>query len=106
MCVEDYYPVGRRWWLRLHEKGGRHHELPAHHILQDALDAYLEATDIIGDRKGPLFRSARARTGQLIARIRRNDTEGIRRVASAQLWRDNLNERARRSGWELVIATT
>ena len=65
MRVEDYYPIGRRWWLRLHEKGGRHHEMPAHHALQDALDAYLEAAGIAGDRKGPLFRSARGRTGRL-----------------------------------------
>ena len=35
MRVEDYYPIGKRWWLRLHEKGGKHHEMPAHHTLQD-----------------------------------------------------------------------
>jgi len=23
MRVEDYYPQGKRWWLRLHEKGGK-----------------------------------------------------------------------------------
>jgi site-specific recombinase XerD len=28
MNVEDYYQQGKRWWLRLHEKGGKHHELP------------------------------------------------------------------------------
>jgi hypothetical protein len=22
MRVEDYYPNGKRWWVRLHEKGG------------------------------------------------------------------------------------
>lgn len=22
MKIEDYYPQGKRWWLRLHEKGG------------------------------------------------------------------------------------
>jgi hypothetical protein len=26
---EDYYPKGKRWWLRLHEKGGKRHEMPA-----------------------------------------------------------------------------
>lgn len=31
MNVEDYYPQGRRMWFRLHEKGGKHHEVPAHH---------------------------------------------------------------------------
>lgn len=65
MRVEDYYPVGKRWWLRLHEKGGKDHEMPAHHTLQEYLDAYIEATGIGEDRKGPLFRSAEGRTGRL-----------------------------------------
>ena len=26
MRVEDYYPGGKRWWVRLHEKGGKRHE--------------------------------------------------------------------------------
>jgi integrase len=30
MNVDDYYQQGKRWWLRLHEKGGKHHEVPAH----------------------------------------------------------------------------
>ena len=28
MNVEDYYRQGKRWWLRLHEKGGKFHEVP------------------------------------------------------------------------------
>lgn len=32
MNVEDYWQNGKRWWLRLHEKGGKHHEVPAHHV--------------------------------------------------------------------------
>lgn len=39
MRVGDFYPVGKRWWVRLHEKGGKEHEMPAHHSLQDWLDA-------------------------------------------------------------------
>ena len=34
MRVEDYYPKGKRWWVRLHEKGGKRHEMPAHHNLE------------------------------------------------------------------------
>ena len=34
MRVEDYYPQGKRWWLRLHEKGGKRHEMPVHHKLE------------------------------------------------------------------------
>jgi site-specific recombinase XerC len=43
MRVEDYYPNGKRWWVRLHEKGGKRHEMPAHHNLEAYLDAYIEA---------------------------------------------------------------
>lgn len=45
MKVDDYYQNGKRAWLRLHEKGGKHHELPAHHLAQDYLDAYSSARE-------------------------------------------------------------
>ncbi len=67
MRVEDYYPQGKRWWVRLHEKGGKRHEMPAHHNLEAYLDAYIDAAGIREDRKGPLFRSAAGRTGALTA---------------------------------------
>ena len=41
MAVEDYYRQGKRWWVRLHEKGGKRHEMPVHHNLEEYLDAYL-----------------------------------------------------------------
>ena len=63
MKVEDYYPNGKRWWLRLHEKGGKFHEVPAHHNAEEYLDAYLEAAGIGDDKKGPLFRTAPGKTG-------------------------------------------
>ena len=49
MRVEDYYPKGKRWWVRLHEKGGKRHEMPAHHNLEAYLDAYIEAAGIRDD---------------------------------------------------------
>ena len=58
MTVEDYYPQGKRWWLRLQEKGGKQHDMPAHHTLEEYLDAYVTAAGITGDPNGPLFRSA------------------------------------------------
>ena len=61
MRVEDFYPNGRRWWVRLHEKGGKHHELPAHHNLDLWLHEYIEAAGIAEQRKVPLFRSAKGR---------------------------------------------
>src|SRR6201997_5590081 len=57
MSVEDYYQQGKRCWLRLHEKGGKHHEVPAHHKIEEYLDAYLAASGIASDKKSPLFRA-------------------------------------------------
>jgi integrase/recombinase XerD len=58
MRVEDYFATGKRWWVRLHEKGGKRHEMPAHHNLEAYLDAYLHAAGISDAKKSPLFRSA------------------------------------------------
>jgi integrase/recombinase XerD len=55
--IEDYFQQGRRSWLRLHEKGGKRHEVPCHHSLDEYLDAWIVAAGIGGDKKGPLFRS-------------------------------------------------
>ena len=63
MNVEDYYRQGKRWWLRLHEKGGKFHEVPAHHNAEEYLDAYLEAAGIGNQKGAPLWRSmSRERT--------------------------------------------
>ena len=65
MRVEDYYPKGKRWWVRLHEKGGKRHEMPAHHDLEAYLDVYIKEAGIGEFGKTPLFRSAAGRTGAL-----------------------------------------
>ena len=57
MNVGDYYQQGKRCSLRLHEKGSKHHEVPAHHKVEDFLDAYLQAAGIADDKNAPLFRS-------------------------------------------------
>ena len=43
MRRQDYFRQERRGWLRLHEKGGTRHDVPAHHRAAEALDDYLEA---------------------------------------------------------------
>ena len=58
MKVKDYYTQGRRGWVRLHEKGGKEHDVPCHHTLEAFLDEYLAAAAIKGDAPGPLFRTA------------------------------------------------
>jgi integrase/recombinase XerD len=67
MRVEDYYQVGRHSWLRLHEKGGKFHEVPAHHNAEAYLDAYLEVAGIATDKKNALFRSTQGKTRRLTA---------------------------------------
>lgn len=68
MDVEDWYFQNRRWWVRLHEKGGKRHEMPAHHNLEQYVAAYIEAAGI-GSAKGtPLFRTAKGKTKQLTDR--------------------------------------
>ena len=43
MRRQDYFQQGSWGWLRLHEKGGKRHDVPAHHRAAEALDEYLEA---------------------------------------------------------------
>ena len=51
MRVEDYYQQGKRWWLRLQEKGGKHHAVPVHHKAEAALDTYLDAAGIAAEKE-------------------------------------------------------
>ena len=63
--VRDYFVQGQRGWVRLHEKGGKEHEVPCHHNLEKDLDEYIAAAGIAGDKDGPLFRTAAGKTGEL-----------------------------------------
>ena len=65
MRVEDVFVQGRRTWVRLHEKGGKLHEMPCHHNLETYLEAYIEGAGIAADAKGRLFRAARGRSTHL-----------------------------------------
>jgi integrase/recombinase XerD len=65
MKVKDYYPNGKRYWIRLHEKGGKDHEVPAHHNTEKYLDAYLEAAGIAEEKNTPLFRSIKGNNGKM-----------------------------------------
>ena len=56
MRRQDYFRQGRRGWLRLHEKGGKRHDVPAHHRAEQAVAAYVNAAGI-DDPKAPLFQS-------------------------------------------------
>ncbi len=101
MKVEDYYKNGKRWWLRLHEKGGKFHEVPAHHSAEEYLDAYLEAAGIACDPKTPLFRSILGRSKTLTDRaLRRNNALDMvkRRAVTAGLSKRVCNHTFRATG--------
>lgn len=68
MRLEDVYVQGRRTWVRLHEKGGKEHEMPCHHNLDEYLHAYIDQALPDAERKGFLFRSAKGRSGVLSTR--------------------------------------
>ena len=65
MRVEDVYTQKRRTWVRLHEKGGKRHEMPCHHNLEAYLHAYIEGAGLKGSPKALLFPTAIGRTGKL-----------------------------------------
>jgi site-specific recombinase XerD len=65
MNVKDVYPKQESLWVRLHEKGGKHHEMPCQHNLKDWLREYIEAAGIGEDKDTPLFRSVDRKTKEL-----------------------------------------
>ena len=87
MRVEDYYQQGKRWWLRLQEKGGKHHTVPVHHKAEASLDAYLAATGIAAEKDAPLWRSMPRAGGLGPRRLSRVDVFRMikRRVQAAGL---------------------
>jgi site-specific recombinase XerD len=73
MNVDDYYPQGRRMWFRLHEKGGKYHEVPAHRNAEEYLDAYVEAAGIGEEKRSPLFRTVSRKRALTPRRMHRAD---------------------------------
>ncbi len=67
MQVTDYCQNGKRFWVRLHEKGGKFHEVPVHHSAEEYSDAYLDAAGIREEPKSPLFRTTGGQTRSLTA---------------------------------------
>ena len=115
MRVQDVYVQGRRTWVRLHEKGGKRHEMPCHHNLEEYIEAYLEGAGIAADAKGFLFRTARGRTGQLSDRPmtqpdvyrmigRRAEDAGVRTKVCCHSFRATGITEYLRNGGKLEVA--
>lgn len=82
--VGDYFENEKRWWLRLHEKGGKRHEVPCHHSLRKYLDSWIDGAGIGGDKKGWLFLSIRKGDKLTTNRMDTNDVlRMIKRWAKA-----------------------
>ena len=86
MKVEDVFTQNRRLWVRLHEKGGKRHEMPCHHNLEAYLAAYIDGCSLAAEPKAALFRTiGRRNGGQLtdMPLIQRDAHAIIRRRAEA-----------------------
>lgn len=115
MRVEDVYIQGRRTWVRLHEKGGKQHEMPCHHNLDDYLHAYIEQAGLTGEPKGWLFRTVAGRSGVLtqegmtqadVYRMirRRAEAAGIRTRIGCHTFRATGITEYLRNGGKLEVA--
>ena len=93
MRVEDYHQQGKRWWLRLQEKGGKHHAVPVHHKAEASLDAYLAAAGIAAEKDSPLWRSMPRAGGMGARRMSRVDVFRMikRRVTAVGLGEANCH---------------
>ncbi len=65
MKVQDVFVQRRRLYVRLHEKGGKEHEMPCHHVLEKYLQAYIEGACLKYDPSLPLFRTIGRGTKEL-----------------------------------------
>lgn len=84
MHVRDYFQDRKRWKFRLHEKGGKLHDVPAHHVAEDYLDAYIKAANIGEDKNAALFRTMDRRGNLTKRKMSRTDVlKMIKRRAKA-----------------------
>ena len=87
MKVSDVFIERNRLWVRLYEKGGKRHEMPCHHTLEEYLNAYIDAGGLRNSPNGPLFRTIGRRTKTL----------SDRPLPQANAW-EMVNRRAKAAG--------
>jgi site-specific recombinase XerD len=73
--VDDYYHNGARRRLRLHEKGGKEHDMPVHHLLEQILNEYIVAACIQSGQ--PLFQSLNSAGTAVTGRALNGTTPGL-----------------------------
>ncbi|MGA2986227.1 MAG: tyrosine-type recombinase/integrase [Terriglobia bacterium] len=115
MRGQDIYTEGRRTWVRLHEKGGKRHEMPCHHKLEVFLEEYIAAAGITDAPKGWLFRTTEGQSGILTERPmsqvdvyrmirRRADDAGIKTKIGCHTFRATGITEYLRNGGKLEVA--
>ena len=85
--VQDYFQNGKRTVLRLRTKGGKEKEFPVHHLLEDILDSYLDASRLRAHPAGPLFPTTRGNSRELLER-------GMTRIDAARMLKRRLTKAA------------
>ncbi|NET38480.1 MAG: tyrosine-type recombinase/integrase [Cyanothece sp. SIO1E1] len=101
MDVKDYFQKGKRYWFRFHEKGGKYHEVPAHHTVEEYLDLYIEAAGFAELPDVPLFQTAPGKARKLTGnRLQRREALALvkRRALAAGVSTDACNHTFRASG--------
>ena len=98
--VDDVYMNERRWWVRLNEKRGRHHEMPLHHTAEEFVLAYMDAADLHGQKHMPLFSTLDRKRNLTETRMLRQDAFNIvrRRANAAALGTSICNHSMRATG--------
>ena len=88
----DYRTQGKKSTFRLHEKGGKFNEVPAHHLAELYLDEYLaDGRLLTADKKSPLFRSIDCRRQLTDRRLHpRNALDMVKRRAKQAGLPDDL----------------
>jgi integrase len=54
----------------MHKKGGKHHIMPFHHSLAEALRGYIDAAGIAEERNGFLFHTSRGHKATALSELR------------------------------------
>jgi site-specific recombinase XerD len=92
MRCDDYFAQGRRMWIRLNEKGGKQHTMPAHHSLESLMDEYIQLGHLAVTPAAPLFQSV---SGWALSR---------RGFSQSNVWR-MLRRRAAAAGIKTLIGS-
>jgi integrase/recombinase XerD len=107
MTVRDYRGAGTpRATLLLHEKNGKDHIVPVHHLAAEYLDAYVAGANLAGQPDAPLWQNSPGHRGMLSGAVltQRGALDIVkRRCSAARLPDDICNHSFRATGMTLYL---